>query len=182
MSSDDWLVGDRHSAARARILDAASVLIARHGWHGLDLDVLAAEAHCSRATIYRHVGGKTEIRNGVLTAAIDRVADAVRLRVDGLTGGERAVEAVLTALDEVRADLVGDLAIRALARPSVATWLIGSPLLATYASEFTGSSPDDAEAAQWTVRVFLSLLTVPVGTAAGERALVKRFLRPAYDG
>ncbi|MEW5808760.1 MAG: helix-turn-helix domain-containing protein [Actinomycetota bacterium] len=181
MSSDDWLVGDRHSVARRRILDAAAVLIGRYGWDGLDLDALATEAHCSRATIYRHVGGKTAIRNGVLAAAADRVTAAVRRRVVGMTGSERAVEAVLVALQEVRTDVVGGVMIKALARPSVSTWLIGSPLLAEHASTLTGSCRNDAEAAQWTVRVFLSLLVAPGGDAASERALVQRFLKPAFE-
>ncbi|AQA01315.1 hypothetical protein BVC93_01465 [Mycobacterium sp. MS1601] len=181
MSGDDWLFGtDRHSVARTRILDAAAVLIARRGWHDFDLDALAAEAHCSRATIYRHVGGKTEIRNAVLAAAAERIAASVRRRVDGLTGGERAVEAILTALAEVRADLVGDLLLKSLARPGVSAWMIGSSLLADYAGDLTGSSSDDTEAAQWTVRVFLSLLVAPIGTEK-ERAVVTRFLLPAFE-
>lgn len=110
------------------------------------------------------------------------VADGFRHGVVGLDQQIAvAVEAVLVALQEVRTDVVGGVMIKALARPSVSTWLIGSPLLAEHASTLTGSCRNDAEAAQWTVRVFLSLLVAPGGDAASERALVQRFLKPAFE-
>ena len=70
MTRSDWLVGgDRRTAAAERIYEAATDLIARHGLDALDVDTLAARVHCSRATIYRHVGGKAEIRDAALIRA-----------------------------------------------------------------------------------------------------------------
>ena len=61
MTRDDWLVGgDRRAIAAERIYDVATDLIAKRGFAAFDIDALAARAHCSRATIYRHVGGKAK--------------------------------------------------------------------------------------------------------------------------
>ena len=70
MPHDDWLVGgDRRTVATERIYDAATDLITREGPDAFDIDTLAARVHCSRATIYRYVGGKAEIRDAVVARA-----------------------------------------------------------------------------------------------------------------
>jgi AcrR family transcriptional regulator len=182
MSNDDWLVGaDRHALASKRIHAAATELIARNGWDGFDIDALAAKVHCSRATIYRHVGGKTEIREGVLAAAAARITDSVRAGMSGLDGSERIVTAIQVALERVRSDPVGELVIKSLRKPHVSTWLIESPMLAEFASELTGFSREDTHAAQWIVRVFLSLLASPVKDSTAEHELLARFVSPAFD-
>ena len=48
------------------------------GLDAFDVDSLAARVHCSRATIYRHVGGKAEIRDAVLVRAAARIVATVR--------------------------------------------------------------------------------------------------------
>ena len=64
MSRTDWLVGhDRRTAAAERIYAAATDMIASGGLDAFDVDTLASRVHCSRATIYRHAGGKAEIRD-----------------------------------------------------------------------------------------------------------------------
>ncbi len=95
MARSDWLVGgDRGTAAAERIYDAATDLMAHHGLEALDVDTLASRVHCSRATIYRHVGGKAEIREAVLIRAAARIIATVRAAVDHLTGSERIVTAI----------------------------------------------------------------------------------------
>ncbi len=85
MVRDDWLVGgDRREAASERIYAAATDLITRDGLDAFDIDRLAARVHCSRATIYRHVGGKAEIRDAVVFRAAARIIDAVRRAVERL--------------------------------------------------------------------------------------------------
>ncbi len=59
-------------------------------------------------------------------------------------------------------------------------WLTGSPLLAGFATELTGLTDRDPQAAQWVVRVVMSLLYWPVGDAATEREIVQRFVAPAF--
>ena len=59
MPRHDWLVGrDRRSEAAERIYAAAADLIARRGYDAFTIDALAAQVHCSPATIYRHAGGQ----------------------------------------------------------------------------------------------------------------------------
>ena len=84
MTGHDWLVGeDRRAAGAERIYTAAMDLVIRDGIDALDIDVLAARVHCSRATIYRHAGGKAEIRDAVLARAAARIVDTVRQAVAG---------------------------------------------------------------------------------------------------
>ena len=66
MSRDDWLFdGGRRATASERIYAMATELIVRDGFDALSVDALAARTHCSRATIYRYVGGKKDIRDAV---------------------------------------------------------------------------------------------------------------------
>ena len=103
MARSDWLVGgDRRTAAAERIYDAATDLIARDGLDAFDIDILAARVHCSRATIYRHAGGKAEIRDAVLIRAAARIVETVRDAVDGLSGADRIARAITVALRQIR--------------------------------------------------------------------------------
>ena len=82
MARSDWLVGgDRGAAAAERIYAAATDVIARDGFEAFDIDALAVRVHCSRATIYRHAGGKAEIRDAVLVRAAARIVEEVRWAV-----------------------------------------------------------------------------------------------------
>ena len=75
MSRDDWLFDDgRHVAAVERIYTAATDMIYRDGMDAFNVDALAAQTHCSRATIYRYVGGKKDIREAVLARAATRTS------------------------------------------------------------------------------------------------------------
>src|SRR6478736_9571842 len=99
MATDDWLVGrDRHEEAAERIYAAAANLMSRHGYDAFSIDALAAAVHCSPATIFRHTGGKSAIRDVVLARQAERILDSVREAIDGLTGPERVVTATTVAL------------------------------------------------------------------------------------
>jgi hypothetical protein len=65
-------------------------------------------------------------------------------------------------------------------RANDVVWLTGSPLLAGFATELTGLTDRDPQAALWVVRVVLSLLFWPVGDSATERQVVQRFVAPAF--
>lgn len=186
MPGDDWLVGvDRRAVAAERIYAAATELIARNGLDALDIDQLAATLHCSRATVYRYAGGKAEIRDAVLRRAAAGIIDSVRSAVTGLTGRERVVTAITLALKGIRSDPMSRLMMRSV-RGGEAVWsgkagLTASPLLADFASELAGLTDADAHAAQWVVRVVLSLVLWPAENATAERELVQRFVAPAFD-
>ncbi len=182
MPGSDWLVGgDRRKIAAERIYDAATDLIAHDGLNALDIDKLATRVHCSRATIYRYVGGKAEIRDVVLTRAAARIVDAVRSAVDGLNGRERVVSAIVLALQQIRSDPLGQLLIGSIrGGAGEMAWLAGSPLLAEFALDLAGLTGGDPQAAQWVVRVVLSLMYWPAEDDDAERQLVERFVGPAF--
>jgi AcrR family transcriptional regulator len=179
---DDWLVGgDRRSVASERIYAAATDLIARGGLDALDIDTLAKRIHCSRATVYRYAGGKAEIRDAVLGRAALRIVGSVRETVEDLTGAERVVTAISVALERIRSDPLGQLLISSIRGAQGTTWLAGSPLLADFARDLSGLGDRDSDAARWVIRVVLSLLFWPTGDADAERAMLERFVAPAFS-
>ena len=180
MSRDDWLVGgDRRQVATERIYGAATDLITREGPDAFDIDTLAARVHCSRATIYRYAGGKAEIRDAVVARAAARIVETVGQTVGNLHGPERVVTAITVALRLIRSDPLGQLMFSSI-RANDLVWLTGSPLLAGFATELTGLTDRDPQAALWVVRVVMSLLYWPVGDSATESQVVQRFVAPAF--
>ena len=180
MPRDDWVVGgDRRKAAAERIYDVATDLITREGPEAFDIETLAARVHCSRATIYRYAGGKAEIRDAVVARSAARIVETVRQTVENLRGPERVVTAITVALKLIRADPSGQLMFNSI-RANDVVWLTGSPLLAGFATELTGLTDRDPQAAQWVVRVVMSLLYWPIADAATEREIVQRFVAPAF--
>jgi len=181
MQSDDWLAGgDRHELAAERIYSAAASLIAQRGLGRFDIDSLAQAAHCSRATIYRHAGGKTQIRDEVLARSARRINSAVMTAAQGLTGGDRIVEAVTAALREIRSDPVASQVFTP-GRPENASLLADSGMLARFAAESAGLNPDDTSASQWINRVTLSLLFWPGQDEAAETRMLRSFVSPAFS-
>jgi AcrR family transcriptional regulator len=180
MPRDDWVVGgDRRKAAAERIYDVATDLITREGLETFDIETLAARVHCSRATIYRYAGGKAEIRDAVVARSAARIVETVRQTVENLRGSERIVTAITVALKLIRADPSGQLMFNSI-RANDVVWLTGSPLLAGFATDLTGLTDRDPQAARWVVRVVMSLLYWPVGDTATEREIVQRFVAPAF--
>ncbi|WP_328410036.1 TetR/AcrR family transcriptional regulator [Nocardia sp. NBC_00403] len=176
----DWLAGgDRNALAGERIHAAAAELIARHGMAGLNIDHVATHAGCSRATVYRYVGGKSALREAVLTAATTRIAATIQHSIATLTGPDRVAAAILAALDAVRADPVAVAFLAATTPQEVDTFLAGNPRLADAATTLTATA-DDPAAGQWIVRVVLSLLFWPASDPTTERTLVDRFVSPAF--
>ncbi len=174
----DWLAGgDRGTLAAARIERTAAALFAERGLDNVSVADVAAAAGCSRATLYRHVGSKSELVTAVLTKAARTVTARVEASVQRYQGHRRVVEVVLASVAAIRAD------------PVLAQWLSRSggaatdefrdatPQLGRIAGTLTDLGPDD-EAAQWLVRVVLSLLSWPLPDAAAERRAVERFVAP----
>ncbi|MGH3678061.1 MAG: TetR/AcrR family transcriptional regulator [Mycobacterium sp.] len=183
VSRDDWLFEEgRSTAASERIYAAAAELIARHGIDAFNIDELAARVHCSRATIYRHVGGKSAIRDAVMARSAERIVDIVRARVDGLTGAERVLTAVEVALAEIRSDPAGQLFIESAQGFRGSSWLGVSPTVTQFATELTGLADNDPQGAKWVVRLVLSLLFWPEPDAATEHRMLQRYVAPAFDG
>lgn len=183
MPGDDWLVGgERRTAAAERIYAAAAELIAHDGLDGLDIDKLSTRVHCSRATIYRYVGGKTEIRNAVVQRTAERIVESVRSAVDALGGSERLVESILLTLGQIRSDPLCRLMVSSIrGGTSQVAWLAESPLTAKFATELAGLTDGDPQAPRWVIRVVLTLLYWPAESDEAERQLVEMFVGPAFE-
>jgi AcrR family transcriptional regulator len=180
MAHTDWLVGqDRRSAAAERIYSAATRMVARVGAEGLTIDALAAKVHCSPATIYRHVGGKSAILEAVIVHGSARVVEAVREAIAGLDGTDRVVTAMLVALDRIRAEPLGPLIIASIKPDHDREWLTASPRVAELAEEIIGTA--DPAATQWLLRVTLALWHWPVKDRETEYDLVRRFVGPSFE-
>jgi AcrR family transcriptional regulator len=177
----DWLAGgDRTELATERIYAAAAESVALHGLDRLSIDDIAVRVGCSRATVYRHVGGKRQLRDGVLARSIARIGAQVAAAVDGLAGEERVVQAILVSLTVIRADVVASTLLEvAPGTGNENRSLLQSPRLAAAAAELSGLTVDDPAAAEWVVRVVLALLFWPVGDAVAEEMVVRRFVAPS---
>lgn len=181
MPQQDWLLGDRQAVAAEKIYSAAAELIARGGLEALDIDALAARVHCSRATVYRHVGGKRQITDVVLARAAERVVAKVRLGIEGLAGRERAVTAIAVALEYIRTDPLGRFMAESLRGVDQMSWLTDMPVFADLATELVGVAASDRAAGQWVLRVVLALIYWPVEDHRTEREVIDRFVGPAFD-
>jgi len=183
MPSDDWLAGgDRRALAAERILAAATDLMAQVGPDEFNIDELAARVHCSRATIYRHVGGKADILEDVTARAGTRILEHVRRSVEGLSGPHRVITAITVAIEQIRADPARDMLLDSVRGARGNAWFTDSPTMAGFATELTGLAVDDPQAGQWIVRLVLSLLFWPGPDPDAELHMLERFVTPAFAG
>jgi AcrR family transcriptional regulator len=181
MPHDDWLVGpDRAAEARNRIYAAAAELISRDGYDAFTIEALAKRIHCSTATIYRHAGGKTAIRDAVVALQSARIVDVVRNAVRDRSGPDRVLTATVVALQRIRSDPLAPI-MRSIQAPSGGDWLYTSPMVANFAAEVLGETRPDPLAAQWLIRIVLSLWYWPVKDPEVEREMLQRFLGPLFD-
>jgi AcrR family transcriptional regulator len=175
----DWLIGDRRSAASDRILAAAAELVTRKGFSALTIEEVAKKVHCSPATVYRQVGGKAVILEGVIERYSLSIVESVRAAIVGLSGAERIVTAVIVALEKVRAEPLGQLMMGAI-HPNDQTQLVTtSPLVKTLAEEMVGR--EDPLAAQYLIRIYFALWFWPITDRDAEYQLVQRFVGPLFQ-
>lgn len=171
-----WLADGHADLAEERLLDAAGRVFATRGVARAAMNEVAAEAGCSRATVYRYFPRRQDLYRAFVKRETVRVGAAVRAAAP-----EDAVAAVLTSVAEVRS------------RPELSVWFTAADLdvlidvitdealLGEMAELIAGESDiDDARRldAVWLIRVVQSLLWMPGPDAEAERRLVERFVRP----
>ncbi len=177
---DDWLVGSsRSSAATERIFTAATDLVSRRGIKGFSIEALAEKLHCSPATIYRQVGGKAVILEGIIDRASQGVLASVRQAIEGRRGPDRVVTAIEVALENIRAQPLGELMMGAISPDNGRGWVITSPLVADLAEEMIGRA--DPLAGQYLVRITFALWCWPVADRESERELIRSFVGPSFS-
>ncbi|MFW0783646.1 TetR/AcrR family transcriptional regulator [Gordonia sp. CPCC 206044] len=160
--SNDWLVGgNRGDSARERLVDLATELIAQRGVEGLDINELAVRAHCSRATIYRHTGGKSQIVEAVLARTSAAIATQIRVAITGTAGTERAAIALTTALDAIHGDRVAQQFVRSPRVIQQARTVVESPTVTALAADLIGVDAQDTVTMSFAVRSVLALVLWP---------------------
>lgn len=166
---------DRSDRARALLVDAATAMIRQNGVDRFDINELARRAHCSRATVYRHIGGKAAIIEAVLTASSAQVTAQVVDLTHHLRGRERAVTAVEVALREIRRDRVTQQLLTSRRLQGAVPAALTSPAITEMAIALLGLDAGDVAGAQWVIRAFLALAVWPMPAeheSAAVRALV----------
>lgn len=179
--SKTWLADDVTEVATERIVDAAEALYAEHGLNGISMDAVAQAAGCSRATLYRYFENRRALQFAFAHREALRIVEVVANRLESIDDPlERAVEAVVGAIGEVRA------------KPSLLAWVVPgqtgqisqvlreSPLIESFTARFVGGRDDipDLDLARWVLRCIVSFLAVPGADAAEERRMIERFLAP----
>jgi AcrR family transcriptional regulator len=184
--------GDAGEATRRRILDATLVCLARFGVAKTNLDDVAREAGCSRATLYRYFPGKAAL---VMAAA---QAEITRIVGDTIRAGNEAtdLEDAITAMMLTAArGLSSQLALQRVLEQEPALVLQhlafegGDRVLALASTWFAPTfarfvAPERAPAAaEWCTRVLLEFLHLDgFGQSITEesyvRPLVRQFVLP----
>ncbi len=162
--------------AADRIVTVAAAQIARHGLDRLSLDDVARAAGCSRATVYRHVGGKTAIVDAVLARNIRKVTSDIQRAVESADARRRAVTAITASLTAIRNDPVVSAMVATMSPASLGSYLTASSEISRSASAFTGLADDTA--AQWISRVVMAFLFWPTADPAQESEMIERFVYP----
>ncbi len=177
-------------------MDAAEACFRRYGLLKTTVEDVARAAEVSRATVYRYFGDRDELILGVLRREADRFLERLAAKIDRARRFEDAlVTGVLFTVDTVRSDQTLAL-LFAPETVGITTSVAGaSELLFELTSKFlrprfslarrAGSLRDDIdldEAAEWTLRAILSLLSVRPPTPRAEadsRRFLSTFLVPA---
>lgn len=176
-----------------RILDAVGRCARRGGVEAVTLVAVAAEAGCSRPTVYRYFPDRDALRLAFVEREARRLGAAVAAEVAGHRDPQRRLVAAVTgALRGVRSDPVLQAWVAPASSGASGTLAAGSPLLtvlARWALRPPGAAaeppaPDrrsradeDARAA-WLVRVVFSLLAQPGRDEAEEARWLARFVVP----
>jgi AcrR family transcriptional regulator len=89
------MVSTRNGTRREEILDAAAVLFAERGYHGVSIDDLGAAVGITGPGIYRHFGGKEDILAQMLLRISQRLHDEGAQCVTSAPSASAALDALL---------------------------------------------------------------------------------------
>ncbi|WP_421840299.1 TetR/AcrR family transcriptional regulator [Mycobacterium sp.] len=177
-----WITGeDRRKLVLQRIYDSACEVAAERGLDQLDIDVIAQRTGCSRATVYRHAGGKNAIRGAVLARTAAQIVASVQEKITELTGGERIVATILFTLKAVRANTVSATVLAGAAHPTTNSSRCTTREWAAATAKLAGLDPECSFAGRWMVRVILSLLFWPMPTKDMEEQTVRSLVAPMLE-
>jgi AcrR family transcriptional regulator len=177
-ASHDWLAGGtRREASQARILEVAAQLIAERGAVGVATEDICQRVGCSRATLYRYLGGRPAIFDALVRQRSIPVTAAVRRATAALTGDERVVESILVTVNGIRADPILLDVIKNVDREQMSQYLAVPESIAPSDLCVAPSPLEDRIAAKMLLRIVWSLVDYPLDDPTEERALAERFAR-----
>lgn len=84
-----------HGSRRAQILEAAAILFARHGFHGVSMDDIGTAVGISGPGLYRHFTGKTAVLTEMLLRISERLASDGGARASAAADAPAALDALL---------------------------------------------------------------------------------------
>lgn len=90
--------GGKSARTRARILDAAASVMARHGYAGTRLSGVAAEAHIQAPAIYYYFASREALVEEVMYAGIARMREHVEAAVDQLPADTPPLDRIAEAI------------------------------------------------------------------------------------
>jgi AcrR family transcriptional regulator len=176
-------------AARERLLDAAEHCFTRAGISSTTVEHIADEAKVSRATVYRYFSGRDELVLGVVLREADRFLARARSRVDSQTSLEDALlEFMMATVTAARRDEMLAILFTVDEAQAAGQMMVGGsvalfertadflrPVFTRFADQVRpGVEVDDA--AEWMLRVILSMLTVR-GPRRRSRERWRQYLR-----
>ncbi|HVT66501.1 MAG TPA: helix-turn-helix domain-containing protein [Trebonia sp.] len=91
------MAGTRSRSRREEILDAAAVMFAERGYHGVSIDELGAAVGISGPGIYRHFGGKEDVLAQMLLRISQHLHDEGARCVADAASAAEALDALLAA-------------------------------------------------------------------------------------
>lgn len=185
----------RTDGVRHRLVDAAEVCFRRFGVTKTTLEDIASEAGVSRATIYRHVGGRDDLVLAVLLRSADRFYERLEQRVSAASHPVDALlDGVIYTVEAVRVD---DELMMLFAPEAVGltTRVVGASA-AIYARTAAQIEPivyrgqaagllrdrlDVDELARWLTRLVFAVLMLPgeLESPCVLRTQLQRYLVPA---
>ncbi len=177
-------------AARERLIDAAEACFLRYGVMKTTIEDVAAFANVSRATVYRYFAGRDELILGVLLRDGGRFLETLGHRLDAAQDLETAiVDGVVHTLAAVQQD--ENLALlfapesagltTSIAGASDALFGMTALFLRPYFEKGLADGTlrvglDLDDAAEWTLRAILTLITVD-GPRRRTDGQLRRFLQ-----
>ncbi|MFI9505759.1 TetR/AcrR family transcriptional regulator [Nocardia sp. NPDC052566] len=183
----DWLSDGRAELAAERILDAVRALFIDRGVAGIGMAEVAEAAGCSRATLYRYFDSRQSLyvafAGRETRQLVERVWRGHRFDA-GADQRERLLDGLTAVIAEVRKTPHLAVWFDASNAGIVARLSNSSAIIEALSADFVAAlRPELPEPAahrlgQWTVRVVVSLLTLPGAGEGDERAMLDTFLLP----
>jgi AcrR family transcriptional regulator len=172
----DWIAGGaRLKVGRERIFHTAARLFTERGVDHVTPEDVAAQAGCSRATLYRYVRGKAGILEGVVTAEITAAAHRAASERTMAGGHDGVVDAILAAVNAIRSQPELADAVRQSSDGQTRRYLV-SPRTINLAIAAIGFPPLSDLDAQVAARFVWSLVDFPLDDKVAERELVEHFI------